>query len=288
MRKRDGSRSAKRISGSWIYRIGKGTVRLADGIVNLAVLVLFLALAGYGCYAIWDSRQIYSGADAALYETYKPQSTDTESFEELQKINPEVIGWLTVYGTSIDYPLVQSDDNQKYVNVNAKGEYALSGSLFLDYRNKADFSDFCNIIYGHHMEKKSMFGEVEEFKEQDFFDSHRYGFLYSDGKERGLEFFAFLEDAFSTSSKIFATVDSPNSLDTLISKIPLRFIHPLITSSPALTFFGKASPVKAEVSIDAFPETTIPSSGIFSPVFTVIISPILTSVGETFLPFKFA
>ena len=194
MRKRDGSRSAKRISGSWIYRIGKGTVRLADGIVNLAVLVLFLALAGYGCYAIWASRQIYSGADAALYETYKPQSTDTESFEELQKINPEVIGWLTVYGTSIDYPLVQSDDNQKYVNVNAKGEYALSGSLFLDYRNKADFSDFCNIIYGHHMEKKSMFGEVEEFKEQDFFDSHRYGFLYSDGKERGLEFFAFLED----------------------------------------------------------------------------------------------
>ena len=148
MRKRDGSRSAKRISGSWIYGIGKGTVRLADGIVNLAVLVLFLALAGYGCYAIWDSRQIYSGADAALYETYKPQSTDTESFEELQKINPEVIGWLTVYGTSIDYPLVQSDDNQKYVNVNAKGEYALSGSLFLDYRNKADFSDFCNIIYG--------------------------------------------------------------------------------------------------------------------------------------------
>ena len=179
---------------SLLYDIGKRIVRWMDGMVNLTVFVLFLMLAAYGCYAIWDSNQIYSEADKKQYETYKPEGDNSESFAELQKLNPEVIAWLTIYGTNIDYPVAQTDDNQKYVNVNAKGEFSLAGSLFLDYRNTSDFSDFCNIIYGHHMEKKSMFGEVEEFKEQDFFDSHRYGFLYSDGKERGLEFFAFLED----------------------------------------------------------------------------------------------
>ena len=225
MRKRDGSRSAKRISGSWIYRIGKGTVRLADGIVNLAVLVLFLALAGYGCYAIWDSRQIYSGADAALYETYKPQSTDTESFEELQKINPEVIGWLTVYGTSIDYPLVQSDDNQKYVNVNAKGEYALSGSLFLDYRNKADFSDFCNIIYGHHMEKKAMFGELENFTEETFFKEHRYGSLYVNGREKELEFAAILMDDAYNNVIYNPTIGQEEKKQEFLTYIKLHAMH---------------------------------------------------------------
>ena len=61
-----------------------------------------------------------------------------------------------------------------------------------------------------------------------------------------------------------------------------------MTSSFVLTVLGKASPVRAEVSIEALPETTIPSSGIFSPVLTVIMSPILTFSGETFSPFKFA
>lgn len=52
--------------------------------------------------------------------------------------------------------------------------------------------DFNNILYGHHMEKQAMFGEIGDFSDKRVFDSHLYGNLYACGKDRGIEFFAFL------------------------------------------------------------------------------------------------
>ena len=88
-------------------------------------------------------------------------------------------------------------------------------------------------------------------------------------------------DAFSTISSIFDTVDSSNILVTLILITPERLMHPLITSSPASTSFGSASPVSDEVSTEEFPSITVPSSGIFSPGLTSTVSPMLTSYGST-------
>lgn len=171
----------------------KFILQTVSGIVNLAVLAVCLLFLAYGCYAIWDSQQLTQAADNKQYAVYKPADEDTRSFEELQEINPDVFGWLNVYGTNIDYPLLQGEDNSKYVNTNVDGEYSLIGALFLDYRNKADFSDFNSIIYGHHMAEDKMFGDIADFADRAFFDSHRYGSLFYDGKTRGIEFFAFLE-----------------------------------------------------------------------------------------------
>lgn len=168
-------------------------VKQASGIVNFAVLAACLLLFSYGCYAVWDSQQLTQAADAKQYEIYKPTDEDTRSFVELQAINPDVFGWLNVYGTNIDYPILQGEDNSKYVNTNVDGEYSLIGALFLDYRNKPDFSDFNSIIYGHHMAEDKMFGDIADFADRDFFDSHRYGSLFYEGKTHGIEFFAFLE-----------------------------------------------------------------------------------------------
>jgi sortase B len=101
--------------------------------------------------------------------------------------------------------VAQGKDNMKYVDTNAEGQYSLSGSIFLNSYNSSDFSDFNSILYGHHMVKKVMFGEIEYFSEQGMFDSHRYGNLYFDGKDHGIEFFAFFHaDAYDSS------VFSPN------------------------------------------------------------------------------
>jgi len=103
-----------------------------------------------------------------------------------------VIGCLTVYGTHIDYPLVQGEDNMTYVNTSVTGESLLSGSIFLDYRNRQDFSDFNSIIHGHHMERQVMFGDIGQFAEETYFEEHQYGNLYAGGQNYGIEFFAFL------------------------------------------------------------------------------------------------
>jgi sortase B len=203
--------------------IGEKLISGANSIVNFLVLTTLLLLFAFGSYALWDSGQIYSAADAAQYEIYKPHiEEEGQTFRELQALNPEVFSWLTVYGTNIDYPVAQGEDNLKYVNTNAQGDYSLSGSIFLDSSNQRDFSDFNSILYGHHMEKQTMFGEIGLFSAQDYFDTHAYGNLYYSGRAHGLVFFAFLRaDAYDFS------VFTPNVcgrdarqayLDNLLSK----------------------------------------------------------------------
>ena len=173
--------------------ISRRAVRIASSVVNIIILTAIVLLLAFSGYALWDSKQVYALADAQQYEKFKPTDSDGGlSFQELQKINPDVFAWLDVYGTHIDYPVVQGPDNQKYIDTNAEGHYSLTGALFLDYRNKKDFSDFASIIYGHHMEKKTMFGEIGLFANTNYFNVRRYGTLYYDGKEHGLEFFAFI------------------------------------------------------------------------------------------------
>lgn len=173
--------------------IKRKAVRLANSAVDTAVLLVILLLVAVGCYAMWDSRQVYQAAGAARYEVYKPtEENGGLSFQELRAANPEVFAWLTVYGTRIDYPVVQGPDNMKYINTNAEGLYSLSGAIFLDCRSSKDFSDFSSILYGHHMEKSTMFGEIGSFADKAFFDARPYGMLYYGGREHGLEFFAFV------------------------------------------------------------------------------------------------
>ena len=184
--------------------ISKKIIRAVNSIVNyflLAIIVLLVSIAGY---ALWDSSQIYEAADSTNYTIYKPTVIDEGlSFQELQEINPDVFAWLTVYGTKIDYPVVQGVDNSQYINKNPLGEYSLSGSIFLDYKNNLSFTDFNSILFGHHMAQDMMFGSLDSFVSKAVFDSHRYGNLYFEGRDHGIEFFAFLEtDAYD--SEMFA------------------------------------------------------------------------------------
>jgi sortase B len=167
----------------------------------MVVLIIVLLLLAAGGYSLWDSAQVYNAADAARYEKYKPSADDGGlSFEELRATNPDVFAWLTVYGTHIDYPVAQGPDNMKYVNTDATGKYSLTGAIFLDKNSSRDFSDFSSILYGHHMEKEVLFGEIGRFADKDYFDDRGYGSLYFGERYHGLEFFAFLKaDAYDNS-----------------------------------------------------------------------------------------
>ena len=181
--------------------IGRKAIKLVNSLLNIVVLIIVILLTAFAGYALWDSNHLHKAADKSTYAIYKPSQEDEgKSFLALQAINPEVIAWLSVYGTNIDYPVTQGSSNMKYVNTSAEGLYSLSGSIFLDCRNSNDFSDFNSILYGHHMAKQVMFGEIGDFSDRKIFDSHRYGNLYFGGKDHGIEFFAFVHtDAYDSS-----------------------------------------------------------------------------------------
>ena len=179
-------------------KTAKFIVKIIDHMVNLTALLLVLMTMFLSCYMLWDSNQVYQAADAKNYEAYIPTEKHTKSFEELKKINPDIIGWIRVNETNINYPLLQAEDDDTYMNTDAEGRYSLSGAIFLHCANKPDFSDFNNIIYGHHMEKHMMFGDVGLFTEKKYFDEHPYGNLFFDGKDHGIEFYALIQaDAYN-------------------------------------------------------------------------------------------
>jgi sortase B len=177
-------------------------VRWLRKLVSYALIVILCLPLVLGCYALWDSHVVVEHAHHGQWQPYKPTEPEPISFWELQRINPEVRAWLSVYGTSVDYPVCQAQigEEDKYLTSNAKGEYSLSGALFMDVANASDFSDFSTIIYGHHMENGVMFGPITDFADEQYFLEHRFGNLFANDRDYGLEFFCYLDaDAYDRS-----------------------------------------------------------------------------------------
>ncbi|MDO4996353.1 MAG: class B sortase [Bacilli bacterium] len=90
--------------------------------------------------------------------------------------NPETIGWIQVPNTNINYPVVQSIDNEYYLNHNFYKKYNLAGWPFLDYRNTPN-NDYNTIIYGHNRLDESMFGTLKKLLKEDYHNTNKYIFF---------------------------------------------------------------------------------------------------------------
>lgn len=97
-----------------------------------------------------------------------------EDFKELAKINPDIVAWIWIPGTNIDYPVVKSHDNETYLYKDFEGNSSPTGSIFLDFESQSDLKGQNNILYGHHMKNGSMFKDIVKFKEESYFKEHQY------------------------------------------------------------------------------------------------------------------
>lgn len=119
-----------------------------------------------------------------------PPPVPQVDFASLQAINPEIVAWLSIGGTNIDYPVAQHSDNDYYLHHLFTGEWNSSGCLFMDCNNQPDFSDSHTIVYGHHMDNGSMFQNLMGYKDQSFYDGHPTAQLFMPGGACTVEFFA--------------------------------------------------------------------------------------------------
>lgn len=172
----------------WIFII--------DGIINHMLVTFCILFVLYGGYSLYDAWQVYdneSKVQSSMLE-FKPEYEDYQTqLNELKLINEEVVGWVSIDNTNIDYPILQAQDNFKYVNTNIYGEHALSGSIFLDYRNNKDFVDGYSILYGHHMAKDAMFGNLNLFLKEEFFNENKTGYLITENNKYKLKIFAVVK-----------------------------------------------------------------------------------------------
>ncbi len=111
-------------------------------------------------------------------------------FGALQAVNPDVVAWIYLEGTNINYPIVRGADNAEYLDKLVDGTYNSAGSIFMDYRNGPDFSDCHTVLYGHHMKNQTMFSQITGYKTQSFYEEHPTCLLLTPQGNYKLAFFA--------------------------------------------------------------------------------------------------
>ena len=148
---------------------------LVDAGIDKVLLVFSVIALLVCCYALYDAIVVYYNANDTSVLKYKPELD--EGGAALKELSEDAVAWITIDGTKIDYPVMQGKNNTEYVNKDPYGAFSLSGSIFLDSRSSADFTDPYSLLYGHHMEQGLMFGALDDYLQEDFLRAHRTGTL---------------------------------------------------------------------------------------------------------------
>ena len=144
-------------------------------VMNYIIYLLFFIIVCICFYAIYDSYQIYDRVHIDRFlRNAIDEVTNEVNFDYLH--NDNIIGWINIYDTLINYPILKSSDNKYYLNKDYKGQYSDAGSIFLDYRNN-NFNDNYSIIYGHNLSYGGMFSDIKKYKNREYFNNHLNGKL---------------------------------------------------------------------------------------------------------------
>lgn len=152
------------------------TKKIISRLITIISASVFLYAAfGLGDVLIdyYKNRQMLSNVQDIYYDM---DSEDEDrapdeirsGFDELLKENDEVVGWITMDGTQIDYPILQSDNNIDYLTKDYNDRVTRAGSIFLDFRNDITSENKNTVVYGHRMKDGSMFQHLTKFLDEDF------------------------------------------------------------------------------------------------------------------------
>ena len=154
-----------------------------------------------------DLAQQYAAADAVQVQDGRNAGDPpiTVDFEALHEINTDIVGWIYCEDSEINYPILYGETNDTYLRHDYEKKYNVAGSIFIDVKNSADFSDVNTIVYGHHMDDETMFATLENWQDQAFFDAHPVIWIFTPEQNyRLLPFSAYDTNAYSETYSIFS------------------------------------------------------------------------------------
>lgn len=106
---------------------------------------------------------------------------DISYVSQYKNTNPDVIGWIYIDGTIVDYPVVQGADNSTYIHSDWMGNYSYNGCIYEDYRGKLDEGDL-TLFYGHNLANGSMFSTLKQYLGEEWGKNHKYIEIASEEK----------------------------------------------------------------------------------------------------------
>ncbi len=126
-----------------------------------------------------DTETTKEGTDFLVPEYESDDHYLNLDWDALEKLNPDIIGWIYCPGTELNYPILKSKDNEDYIHTTVTGAKNSAGSIFLDYRNSPLFLDYNSILYGHNMKNGSMFKTVNRYKNETWYHEHPIIHIYT-------------------------------------------------------------------------------------------------------------
>ncbi len=118
--------------------------------------------------------QTTSGPLYTLNDEPEVEREVLEEYKNLLKTNKKLIGWLKIDDTNIDYPVMQTSDNEYYLTHNLNQEYDKNGSIFMDKDCDVLKPSTNFILYGHHMASGKMFGKLGLYQKKSYYEEHPY------------------------------------------------------------------------------------------------------------------
>lgn len=116
----------------------------------------------------------YNVNETNLYKKFAKTNIEDVNFQELKSFNSDVNSWITVNGTNVNYPVVQTSDNDYYLNHDIMKNMRTTGWIFMDFRNEPDLSDKNTIFYGHNLLNKTAFGSLQTLLSKDWYKNSNH------------------------------------------------------------------------------------------------------------------
>lgn len=142
-------------------------------IIALAVSVAMVIVAAFGLNSYFVYQKSLDDSEEAYYELRTEEKKDTgRDFDALRGFNADIYAWVNVPGTDVDYPILQSNEDNYYLEHNLDHSEGRPGCVYTNFCNTRNFTDYITVVYGHNMNDGSMFGTLHNFDDEAFFDGH--------------------------------------------------------------------------------------------------------------------
>ena len=175
---------------------------------GLGILMILLSVCCIG-FIVWyeyhkaDNADVYSKVQKEAVDNKKKNTESADNteqkdtyvspidFDSLKATNPDIYAWIEIPDTKINYPIVQSaEDDTYYLNHTIDGKSGYPGSIYTESLNAKDFSDYNTVIYGHNMKDGSMFQGLHAYEDSQYLTEHPYVYIYTPEKKLTYRVFA--------------------------------------------------------------------------------------------------
>lgn len=181
-----------------------------------------------------------SKEEASLKEDLLSKYMIRPQFEDLQAVNKNIVGWISVEGTELNNPILQADNNDFYLERNYKNNYSRAGSVFMDYRNDVIDMSRNTVLYGHAMKNGTMFGSLKNYMKQDYANAHSTIYLDTLYEGYDVEVFAsyettidfyYIETEFTTNEAFMQFIEEVKERSVIETDVQIGLDDKIVTLS---------------------------------------------------------